>query len=530
MRLRFTALLGAVLLAAPAQGQPQPPKLVVAISIDQLSTDLFTQYRPHFNGGLKRLADGVAFANGYQAHGSSETCPGHSTILTGSHPARTGIVANVWIDFDAPRADKQVYCAEDETVSGTSSQAYQVSAAHLRLPALGDWLKRTDPEAQVVAVAKKDRAAVMLGGQAPDQRWWWKGGRFVQNSAAAPVPIAAQVNEAIARTIAQPRPGLAPPAFCEDRAEEVQIGPSLRVGSGRFARAAGDADAFASGPEMDAATLALAAALAQQLDLGRGPGTDLLAIGLSATDYVGHAYGSGGLEMCLQLMSLDSDLRGFFGLLDRLGIDYVAVLTADHGVLDIPERRPGSGSRVDPEITAGALGAEISRQMGLDVPAFVGDWYIAEAIPEARRTAVLDVAKRMLGGHPQVHSLHTAAEVSAHPLPGRNPSKWSVLDRLRASFDPARSPDLFVVYQPGVMPIPEPEQGYTATHGSVWDYDRKVPILFWSPTLIRQDRTESAMTVDILPTLASLIGLELPEGAIDGECLDLVPGEGSNCP
>src|SRR5690349_12249324 len=77
----------------PADSLPKaPPKLLVVISVDQFSADLFDEYRPQFTGGLARLANGTAFRNGYQAHAATETCPGHSTILTASHPTHTGII------------------------------------------------------------------------------------------------------------------------------------------------------------------------------------------------------------------------------------------------------------------------------------------------------------------------------------------------------------------------------------------------------------------------------------------------------
>ena len=106
---------------APAPAPGGAPELVVVISVDQLSADLFDEYRPHFTGGLARLANGTAFRNGYQAHAGTETCPGHSTILTGSHPTHTGIIANTWVDQSASRSDKTVYCAEDERVAGSST-------------------------------------------------------------------------------------------------------------------------------------------------------------------------------------------------------------------------------------------------------------------------------------------------------------------------------------------------------------------------------------------------------------------------
>src|SRR5688500_11290768 len=173
MRLLIAAVL-AVAWFAPAGAQPAAasrPKLIVAISIDQLSARLFAEYRPHFTGGLKRLAGGVVFAEAYQAHAATETCPGHATILTGVHPSRSGIIANHWVDLEAPRADKRIYCAEDERAPGSDSSTYQVSSSHLRAPTLGDRMKLVDQATRVVSVAGKDRAAVMLGGHHADQRW-----------------------------------------------------------------------------------------------------------------------------------------------------------------------------------------------------------------------------------------------------------------------------------------------------------------------------------------------------------------------
>src|SRR5437763_12911037 len=110
---KFVLASAAALFARQSAAQaPAPPtKLLVVIAVDQFSANLFDEYRPQFTGGLARLASGTVFHNGYQSHALTETCPGHSTLLTGDHPARTGIIANVWIDQTVQRPDKAVYCA-----------------------------------------------------------------------------------------------------------------------------------------------------------------------------------------------------------------------------------------------------------------------------------------------------------------------------------------------------------------------------------------------------------------------------------
>jgi hypothetical protein len=192
--------------AAPAQSTGTP-KLLVVISIDQLSADLFAEYRAHFTGGLKRLSQGVVFPSGYQSHSATETCPGHSTILTGARPARNGIVANSWMDLSTARSDKVIYCAEDESVAGSSSRKYTVSAVHLKVPTLGERMNAADPRVRIVSVAGKDRAAVMMGGHRVDQLWYWTGKSFEGSAIGAPSPSVARVNAALAFMCPAQSPG-----------------------------------------------------------------------------------------------------------------------------------------------------------------------------------------------------------------------------------------------------------------------------------------------------------------------------------
>ncbi len=115
------------------------------------------------------------------------------------------------------------------------------------------------------------------------------------------------------------------------------------------------------------------------------------------------------------------------------------------------------------------------------------------------------------------------------PQPDGPPETWSLATRARASYYPGRSGDLIVALKPRVTPIADPTRGYVATHGSFWDYDRRVPILFWRQGMAGFEQPLGVETVDIMPTLASLIGVAVPSGEIDGRCLDLDPGAASNC-
>ncbi|MEO7383976.1 MAG: alkaline phosphatase family protein, partial [Novosphingobium sp.] len=106
LALKCFAILGLALAlpaaakdSAPTPVPAPPPRLIVALSIDQFSADLFAQYRAHYTGGLARLQQGAVFPSAFQSHAATETCPGHSTLLTGVHPARSGIISNNWFDL-----------------------------------------------------------------------------------------------------------------------------------------------------------------------------------------------------------------------------------------------------------------------------------------------------------------------------------------------------------------------------------------------------------------------------------------------
>jgi hypothetical protein len=538
--VRQFCLAAAALLAAcsPAVAPAQPlkagaPKLVVAISVDQLSSDLWDAYRPHFRGGLARIAGGHVYRNGYQSHAATETCPGHSTILTARRPAANGIVANTWIDQGTTRADKTIYCAEDERVPGSTSTAYTVSAAHLDAQTLGDLLKARSAASRNVAVAGKDRAAVMMSGRNVDQRWYWDGKTFSTDlkSAAVPASVAA-FRTALAGAIAGARPPLDAPALCQAKSRAYQLSPAMKVGDNRLGRAAGDVRQFRVSPDLDGATLALSAALVREMGLGRGKATDILSIGLAATDYVGHAFGTDGMEMCLQLLALDRELGDFLSQLDRSGIDYAVMLTSDHGGMDIPERLREKGvagaARADPGLAPAEVGKLLAPRFNrtgsvLKGVGIGGDIWVDAGLPAAQRPAVLRAARERYAQHPQVFGAYTRDEVMAVPMPTGPADKWTIPQRVRASFGP-RSGDLYVVLKEYVLPIPVASPGYAATHGSPWDYDRRVPIVFWRKGQRAAASDEPVETVDIMPTLAAMIGLRLPAGPTDGRCLGAVAG------
>lgn len=534
------ALLAGTATGTLAQDRAVPrPRLIVAISVDQFSADLFAEYRQLYSQGLRRLEmDGAVFPSGYQSHGATETCPGHSTILTGARPSRTGIIANEWIDLDVARADKRVYCSEDPTVPGSTSEDYVVSTGFLKVPTLGDRMKAADPASRSVSVAGKDRAAIMMGGHNTDQIWFWGGKSYVTLSGrTGPAPaIVGQINARVAGIVARPAKA-ALPAICRSRSVAVPVGGGKQVGV-LADRKAEDFKNFRAAIDFDAATADLAIGLIRDMKLGQGPATDLIDIGLSANDYVGHYYGTEGAEMCAQQMGLDANIGRILAALDATGVPYVVALTADHGGHDLPERNAARGfaraERVDPALWSGTLLEPIADEFRLKLEGPLtrvesGNFYLSRDVPAAIRPLVLSAIRAKLLAHRQVASVFTAEDLRRMPDPQPPVEEWSLAERVRASFHAERSGDLLMLLKPYVTPIADPTKDSVATHGSPWIYDRRVPIIFYRPGAVPFEQPLGIETVDIMPTLAGLIGLDVPRQEIDGRCLDLDPGPRDTC-
>jgi hypothetical protein len=350
--------------------------------------------------------------------------------------------------------------------------------------------------------------------------------------------VAAEQNAAVTAVLAAGDPGYALPDYCAPKDRPVTAG-KVTVGTGRFVLAAGDATAFRASPRLDRAVLDLATRLVDADRLGRGVTPDVLSISLSATDYVGHGYGTQGAEMCIQLHQADVALGDFFAALDARGIDYAVVLTADHGGFDMPERLRQQAlpqaQRADAMLLPKAVGERVGAKLGLDPKGLLlgegpaGDLWVRSDLTAAQKSAVIAAAREDLLGQPQVAQVFTASELAAEPMPTGSPELWSLIQRARASFYAPRSGDLVVLLKRGVMALPVPGNGYVATHGSPWDYDRRVPILFWRKGMIGFEQPSPVETVDIAPTLAAWVGLKMPPGTMDGRCLDLDAGPGDTC-
>ena len=77
----------------------------------------------------------------------------------------------------------------------------------------------------------------------------------------------------------------------------------------------------------------------------------------------------------------------------------------------------------------------------------------------------------------------------------------------RNAFDPERSPDVLVQWQPLFLPL----LGWQTNHGSPYAYDTHVPLLILAPGVAPREVDDRVLTVDLAPTLATLLDVPVPE-------------------
>ena len=245
--------------------------------------------------------------------------------------------------------------------------------------------------------------------------------------------------------------------------------------------------------------------------------------------------------MCIQQANLDAEVGTLLDGLDRRGIDYVVVLTADHGGFDVPERLDRQAlpiaTRASVALTPNAIGRQVGAATGVASPSGTlvygdgagGDYYVAKDIAPEARARVIAALAQALRANPQVALAMTADELAQVPMPTGSPQDFTLAERARASFYRGRSGDVVALLKRGVVGVAEPKPGIVATHGSPWDYDRRVPILFWRRGMTGFEQPAPIETVDIAPTLAAVAGLRIRHGEMDGRCLDLDAGAGNTC-
>jgi predicted AlkP superfamily pyrophosphatase or phosphodiesterase len=538
-----------LLFVTTSLAQPHP-RLILQITVDQLRADMPHRYYSRLGeGGFRYLYEkGIVYEDAHHPHANTETIVGHTTLATGAYPSAHGMVGNVWLDRDS---GELIYNIEDSRYRILSADAgvdqeteidptQRVARSEGRSPAailvstFSDELALSfGGKSKIFGVSVKDRGAVSMAGHAGKAFWFSKKtGEFVTSSfyyTEYPdwVSIWNEKRHAfqyenrsweLSRDKSSYRFGGA-----DDKPWETDF-----PGYGRtFPHPYGSSESpyfltlLTLSPAGDELTLDFAKTLTKAEDLGHDEVPDYLAVSFSSTDYVGHLFGPSSLESEDNLLRLDRTLAQLFQFVDqRIGLDKtLIVLSADHGAPEVPGYLNELGIEADYfdpstadelpgiEVLKGRLGVETKLVANYSHPYVYLDHEAGRTQglnPDEVEVAIAEELEKVKG---------IALALPSSKIRNGNIPDLPVMKSVLRNFNPRRSGDIYVVFEPHWFINDFDGLVVASSHGSPWRYDTFVPVVFAGFRIPARRVYRRVHTVDVAPTLSAILKVKPPSGS-----------------
>jgi|UniRef100_UPI0040491A4A predicted AlkP superfamily pyrophosphatase or phosphodiesterase len=539
MKLKLLVLFFLCWTTQSVFSQKDAPKLVVGIVIDQMCYDYLYRFYPNFGkAGFKRLMDkGSHFRNVTYNYVPTFTGPGHASIYTGTTPSNHGIIGNDW--FHRPY-NRGVNCVDDTSVIalGTQSVDGLCSPHFLRANTITDQLRLTYPSSKVIGVSLKDRGAILPAGHLANGAYWYdySSGKFISSSfyfKSLPTWVTDfSAQHPIASYLAKPW-NLLKDSACyyyrkmDDSPYEVLIaGKNKPIFPYTLSELPYDQQLtnFTAFPEANTYLTDFAVAAMNSENLGKHTTTDFLTISYSTPDIAGHAFGPYSLEMEDMYFRLDNEIARLLTTLDKQvgNGNYVVFLTADHAVVPVPEllvdhQLPGGYLFLaDKEKGLRDLSQQTYQVDVIDRIENANIYLKKEFLNTPLTNNYLNTLKEAISQWSETKLVLTKVELQQAPV-----NNWA--EMMQAGYDPERSGDLIFILQPGFLPkstdTPGAHKG--TSHGSAFNYDTHVPVLFYGKDIPQQDVFTPYSITDIAATVVHILDVQRPNAMIGKPMLEL---------
>ena len=513
----------------------EKPKLVVFLVVDQMRPDLLTRFDKLYKGGFKWLMNkGIWYSNTHHEHSYTATGPGHSAIGYGQYPGKIGVIGNSFYDRDLGR---NVNCVEDRVAKVIGAKEGKArSTSRYDFNGLGDWLKSSNPNSKVISIAGKDRAACLLGAKKPDISIYYNyAGSFISSDYYVDKPPTWLTDFNKSLNIESYKDSL-----WEKTLENHYYGKLSRkdhyYGEGDDYLNAVYSPVFPIGfdhdsdpkssimgrPWFEREILNLSLNAIAEEGLGNDLDPDLLFIGFSAMDWIIHDYGPFSQEVMDACLKLDRYLGTFINRLDDIvGLDNVLfVLTADHGGLPLPEyvvEQGGIGGRINDSHFKEALqwvDEEFEERFGNKFYHREGANFFLDKkkmkTENISADTVYNIVSQYLLNVEGIEKMIIKDSILA------SNSSDKITKRLKNMINIHKTPEIFPIVTPGYL-FRSP---YGTSHGSPYDYDTHVPLIFSRTQFRSKTQDVYQATVNIAPTIAKYLGVEIPSYC-DGVPIDL---------
>lgn len=530
MKRFFGLMMALCALCCMAQAQPQRPKLVVGIVVDQMRWDYLYRYQARYcDGGFKRLLnEGFSFENCLIPYIPSVTAIGHTCIYTGSVPSIHGIAGNSFV-----KDGQIVSSCEDHSVKavGSNGKAGMASPNNLWVTTIGDELRiATNDRSKVVGVAIKDRASILPAGHHANGAYWFdpECGKFITSTFYMD-KLPEWVNNFNKQNL--PKKYLSEKwntlypidSYKESTADESEYEDDFVEG----VKAIMPVDLptlykkhgygiIRSTPFGNSLTIEMAKAAIAGENLGGNGETDFLAVSFSCTDIIGHQVGPNAVEIEDTYLRLDKDFASFFDYLDqKIGKgNYLVFLSADHGGMNntryLQDRRIPSGNwstREAQKSLNDALRAKYPTATDLIKGVFNNQVFFNLDIIKEQKLDYAEIKQTVVDLLRQDKAVLYACDMektSGASIPEK------VKYRIINGYNRERSGGVQIVLKPGYY-----SNGLKGTTHSAWNpYDTHIPLVFMGWNIKHGACTRPCYMTDIAPTVCSLLHIQAPNGCV----------------
>jgi predicted AlkP superfamily pyrophosphatase or phosphodiesterase len=511
--------------------KPEKPKLVVGIVVDQMRYDFLFRYKKNYSqGGFKRLLrEGFSFSNCQYSYAPTVTGPGHASVFTGTTPWVHGIVGNNWYDKSL---GMRFYCTQDDSVSGIggTGKESKMSPKNMRSFSIADQVKlASNGKGKTFGLSVKDRGSILPAGHGANAAFWFEpsSGNFISSTwykelnGKLPEWLqkfnAEKKAQAYKNQVWEPILPLAAygSSSSDDKDYEKSILENQNPVFPYDLKKSDEAgfDLVRKTPFGNSLTMDCSLALIEGEGLGKDEFTDFLTLSFSCTDIVGHDFGPNSIEVEDTYLRLDRDLQTFFQFLDKkVGQgQYLVFLTADHGIMEVPEflqEQTLPSSRFDEKEAGEKLRKFCQETFGsqnIILACENAQIYLDQAEMARLNPNTTEVESKILSFIKNLKGIYRAfLWEGTRPFPG-----IPFLEKYEKAWFKDRSGDIQLVMDPGVL-LSERKKG--TTHGAPYSYDSHVPCLWMGWKIKPGENSETFFIEDIAPTLADLLHIMEPNG------------------
>jgi len=522
------------------------------------------------------MRTGATVKDAHYTYATTYTGPGHALILSGTYGHTNGIIGNRWYNRTSKQTESMFYDAKSELITvgmpkftankpgdiALSSDSINVASLLESMTPAASTLKAspkdddTSPRnfignnlsdqlllannfrSKAIGLSNKDRAAIMLAGKLGKAYWYHEAaGGMISSSYYSRYGLPRWVEEFNARKLPETYMGktwtklLPESAYAISRTDAFDAETDFKGLGKTFPHTLTDKtgkptadfyEAFTATPWANDYQLELARKAIEAEQLGADAYTDILGVSITATDIAGHSWGPDSHEVQDMIVRLDGQLADFFTYLNKRFKkgEVLIALTSDHGACSIPEYSASIGleaARIKKKQLNEAIDTALDARYGK--PEGGAKWVLVLEDPgiflnhdllDAKKLDRAEV-ERIVGEAtltvPGVTAFFTRSQFLSGNLP---PNRWA--SYFEKSFYAPRSGDVLIQTKPFYFWGSYGERDTGSTHGSPYEYDTHVPMLFNGPGVKPGSYTLNADMTDFAPTLAALLGITAPAG------------------